>query len=467
MPPIRHSCPARFLTCEQPRRGRERSCPLHGPYRRHRQRQARRPGPPDGSARVTRARRERPRLPEIPARGAAWPARAGTVPPLAEAFTVRADSVPGVEAAAGPRRRGSARSRRGERRGSRRLARGRAGRPSSRPTWPGPCGRRAGSSFLAWVNASSRASVLSGYAEAAARLGLDDGGDAESVAARFAGWLAGTARRWLLVLDDLRDAADLDGLWPGGPAGRVLITAADAAVVPDGQQAVAVPVPPSASARRWRHLFGRLSTDQDQRSGAYDLAEHLGGEPAALAQASAVMADSGTGCRDYQHHFTQQQARLRAAGGGEPPAAAVTWLLSADYAEDNCCPAAVPGRCSCSPRCWTATGFPLPCSPPRLPASTSPTRAPGSRQALSRRGRQRWPWSAPGSSPSARPASRPCGSARRCRQRPAPRHPRNCSAWRCGGSRRATRGMAEGPAPLRPGRPDAGVRGQPAPSRRG
>jgi tetratricopeptide (TPR) repeat protein len=190
--------------------------------------------------------------------------------------------------------------------------------------------------LLAWVTVSNRASALSGYAEAAARLGLDDGGDAESVAARFAGWLGGTARRWLLVLDDLRNTADLDGLWPGGPAGRVLITAADAAVVPDGQQAVAVPV--FSMREAMAHLFGRLSTDQDQRSGAYDLAEHLGGEPAALAMASAVMADSGTGCRDYQHRFTEKQAELRAATGREPSASAATWLLSAEYAEEELLP---------------------------------------------------------------------------------------------------------------------------------
>jgi tetratricopeptide (TPR) repeat protein len=191
---------------------------------------------------------------------------------------------------------------------------------------------------VAWVNAASRASVLSGYAEAAACLGLDDGGDAESVAARFAGWLAGTARRWLLVLDDVRDSADLDGLWPGGPAGRVLITAADAAVVPGGQRVIAVPVPVFSMREAMGYLSGRLSTDQDQRSGAYDLAEHLGGEPPALAQAGAVMADSGTGCRGYQHRFTQQRAALQAAGGGDLAAAAVTWLLSADYAEEQLLP---------------------------------------------------------------------------------------------------------------------------------
>jgi tetratricopeptide (TPR) repeat protein len=272
-----------------------------------------------------------------PVRGAARPASAGIVPPLSEAFTIRSDSVPGFDALLVP---GSVVA----------LvpAEESAGHPGG---WAQSCGKTQlashlagvlwearGVDFVAWVNAASRASVLSGYAEAAACLGLDHGGDAESVAARFAGWLAGTARRWLLVLDDLRDAADLDGLWPRGPAGRVLITAADAAVVPDGQQAVTVQVPVFSQREAMGHLFGRLSTDQDQRSGAYDLAEHLGGEPAALDQASAVMADSGTGCRDYQRRFSEKQAELRAAGGGDPPAAAATWLLSADYAEEQLLP---------------------------------------------------------------------------------------------------------------------------------
>ena len=35
---------------------------------------------------------------DIPAQGMAWPVRAGQVPPLAAAFTVRTDSVPRIEA---------------------------------------------------------------------------------------------------------------------------------------------------------------------------------------------------------------------------------------------------------------------------------------------------------------------------------------------------------------------------------
>ena len=83
------------------------------------------------------------------------------------------------------------------------------------------------------------------------------------------------------------------GLWPAGPAGRVLITAADAAAVP-GEHGVLVCAVPAFSMREaLNYLSGRLTTDPDQRSGAIDLAGALGCEPAALAQAAAVIASSG------------------------------------------------------------------------------------------------------------------------------------------------------------------------------
>ena len=70
-----------------------------------------------------------------------------------------------------------------------------------------------------WVTATSRASVLSGYGEAAVALDLlspegDSRGDADAVAARLIGWLQETARPWLVVLDDLAEAAMPDRLWP-------------------------------------------------------------------------------------------------------------------------------------------------------------------------------------------------------------------------------------------------------------
>jgi len=186
--------------------------------------------------------------------------------------------------------------------------------------------------LLAWIAATSRASVLSGYAQAAAKLGLDHAGDAESVAARVVAWLGGTRRPWLVVLDDLCSAADLEGLWPAGQAGRLLITTADPATVSRERGAAALAVPAFSSREALTYLSDRLTTDPHQRAGAIDLVTELGRDPAALAQAGAVIASSRMRCRDYRHYFLQQRAHL-AAANGEWPAAAVTWTLSAHHAE--------------------------------------------------------------------------------------------------------------------------------------
>ena len=183
--------------------------------------------------------------------------------------------------------------------------------------------------LLFWIVASSRASALSGYVEAAVdALGIDPAGDAESVAARFVSWLSETTRPWLVVLDDLRDAADLGGLWPTSPAGRLLITAASPAAISSEHRVIALPVPAFSTREAMGYLYGRLGTDPDQRSGAIDLVRDLGCEPVALAQASAVIVNSGMSCRDYRQHFTQRQKQLVEAGRTEPSAAAVTWTLS-------------------------------------------------------------------------------------------------------------------------------------------
>ena len=269
-------------------------------------------------------------LPGGAAGGGAWPVRSGLVPPPAEGFITRTETMPGLEAALVP---GAVLA----------LVPGTtAGSVQDRPR---SCGKTqlavylAGSlwqsrdvDLLAWVDAASRASVLSGYGQAAATLGLDHGGDAEAVAARFLAWLEGTSRPWLVVLDDLRDAADLDGLMPAGPAGRVLITTADAATVSGESGALPVAVPAFSIREALGYLSGQLTTDTDQRNGAVDLAGELGCDPAALAQAAAVIISTGISCREYLDYVTGR--RSQSAEASEPPAAAgLTWTVSASHAE--------------------------------------------------------------------------------------------------------------------------------------
>ena len=243
-----------------------------------------------------------------------WPIWSGPVPPLADGFTVRPDTVPGLETTLIP---GAT------------VALVPDQVPSAAWDWRGTSGktqlaryfaeslwRSPGVDVLTWVVASSRASVLSGFVQAAAAMGATDAGDAESVAARFVDWLGKTSRSWLVVLDDLRDAADLRGLWPAGPTGRLLITTADPAVISAEHRALALPVPAFSTREAMNYLSGRLSTDPDQRSGAIDLVGDLGCEPLALAQASAVIASSGMSCRDYRQYFTQRQKQLVAGRPG-------------------------------------------------------------------------------------------------------------------------------------------------------
>lgn len=259
----------------------------------------------------------------------------GLAPPLADCFNTRPETGPGaldeqppgqllvLSAPDGPAADGSA------------------------ADWPGGTGktqlavhlaqtwcRRRADAVLIWVTAGSRAAVLSSYVRAfAERTGMAPAGDAETVATRFLTWLAETARPWLVVLDDVSDPAHLDGLWPAGPAGQVLVTSAASAAVPAARNPVRFPVGAFSPHEALTYLMGRLSADPDQRLGGVDLVQDLGGDPLALFQASAAIASSGLTCRDYRELFIRQQDELARASGAPPAARVVTWMLSMERAD--------------------------------------------------------------------------------------------------------------------------------------
>ena len=269
----------------------------------------------------------------MPAEQTAQRFRVGEVPPLAEGYTDRPDTargivdalVPGATLALVP---GSA------------FAEG----PSN---WLGACGktqiaviiaeslwRSAGIDALIWISATDRASVLSGYVQAsAAAFGIQPAGTAESVAARLLSWLSATDQPWLVVLDDLQETSDLDGLWPEGPAGRVLVTSMHSSVASGRRGTQVIPVGFFSVREALNCLTERLSVNPVQRQGAIDLIEALGREPLALAQAASVVANSTLACRDYRDYFARRRQQIGVAAGEVPSAAAVTWTLSLGQAE--------------------------------------------------------------------------------------------------------------------------------------
>jgi len=188
--------------------------------------------------------------------------------------------------------------------------------------------------MVVWISAASRSAVLSGYVEAwVAATGIEPVGTAESIAAQFVSWLAQTSRPWLVVLDDLPSVEELDGLWPEGPAGRLLITSAQSTVAASRRRTRIFPVGFFSVREALGCLTARLSVNPAQRQGAIDLIEALGREPLALAQAAAVIANSALACRDYRDYFVRRRQQIGVAAGEVPSAASVTWTLSLGQAE--------------------------------------------------------------------------------------------------------------------------------------
>jgi tetratricopeptide (TPR) repeat protein len=253
--------------------------------------------------------------------------RIGDIPPLAEGFTDRPDTaggladvlVPGSAVALVPT-----------------LA-------ESLPNWPGVCGKTQIAVLIAeslwrsrvvdgliWISVTSRAALLSGFVQASvAATGLEPTGTADTVAARFVSWLGETRQPWLVVLDDVTEAVDLSGLWPGGSAGRLLITSRGPA--PPGTRVI--PVGFYSTREALNGLHERLSANPVQRQGAIDLVEALGREPLALVQASAVVASSNLTCRDYRDLFLQRRGQIWTGSDGLSSAAMVTWILCLERAE--------------------------------------------------------------------------------------------------------------------------------------
>ena len=166
--------------------------------------------------------------------------------------------------------------------------------------------------LLTWVKASNRNAILTGYALTLAELGAaDPGDDLLTAARRFLAWLSRTERRWLVVLDDLTDPADLEGLWPAGSDGRVVVTARRAGTLAAPNRRIA-PVPAFSTREALAYLSARLATDPGQRTEALDLAHDLDCEPLGLAHATAAMICTGASCRDYRGWYHDRKRRMSA-----------------------------------------------------------------------------------------------------------------------------------------------------------
>ena len=146
--------------------------------------------------------------------------------------------------------------------------------------------------LVAWMDASTREALVTGLAELAHEMGIDeDGGEAapEILASRCVTRLNSGEGDRLIVFDNVDDFDDLTGLVPHGQGLRVLVTTTVASPGDSAGRLIAV----GAFTRPQSVDFIRERTGLDDDAGAARLAEALGDLPVALAQAAATIKLNG------------------------------------------------------------------------------------------------------------------------------------------------------------------------------
>jgi hypothetical protein len=197
--------------------------------------------------------------------------------------------------------------------------------------------------LLVWVTAGNREAIVTGYAQAGVEVMGADPHDPEKAAVGFVGWLETTKRRWLVVLDDLTDPADLRGLWPPkNPDGRVVMTTRrrDAALSGEGRHLVNIGLFTPAEAANYVTAKLAAHDRHDDPRQIAGLAADLGYLPLALAQAAAYLIDVGLDCADYRARLADRRHTLPELvpdNSGLPDdhrtTVAATWSLSIEAAD--------------------------------------------------------------------------------------------------------------------------------------
>ncbi len=221
--------------------------------------------------------------------------------------------------------------------------------------------------LLVWVPAASRTAILSGFAQAAADVdGEKPGESADAAARRFLGWLERTRRPWAVVLDDVTSAGDLDGLWPAGETGQVVVTTRLPETELRAADRTVVPVPGLSRREALAYLNSRLTGYPDQRIEALDLAEEVGGLPISMAHAAAAITESEATCRDYRRQYAERlRATADTVADGCPPSMLASWSLAVERAHELP-PAGL---------AWPALAFAAVCGTCGIPAAVLTSRA--------------------------------------------------------------------------------------------
>jgi len=169
---------------------------------------------------------------------------------------------------------------------------------------------RADYGLVWWIRAEDSATIDGDFRTLLEILAPHDASQIRDAGAAVHALLADQPRPWLLILDNVPDAAAARGLEPAAGAGHVLITSQATMHWPSGQTMIAVePLTQEASI----DLLTSLSLDGD-RGTARELAQELGGMPLALAQAGAFARASAVTLATYLRLYRSRGTELHQEG---------------------------------------------------------------------------------------------------------------------------------------------------------
>ncbi|MFI5884675.1 tetratricopeptide repeat protein [Streptomyces sp. NPDC051554] len=198
---------------------------------------------------------------------------------------------------------------------------------------------------VVWITANNSTAAASGYAQAGIEILGADPANPQQATQAFLAWLEPKPQerpcRWLVVLDDLTDPADLNGLWPpASPHGRTLVTTRrkDAALTGNGRQLIEVGL--FTHNESIAYLATTLAAHHRHEPDTHlaSLADDLGHLPLALAQAAAYLIDTGETVDAYRHLLADRTTKLTDAAPDVLPddqalPLAAAWSLSIDRAD--------------------------------------------------------------------------------------------------------------------------------------
>ncbi|MFB8039359.1 tetratricopeptide repeat protein [Streptomyces sp. NPDC056004] len=199
---------------------------------------------------------------------------------------------------------------------------------------------------LLWISASSRSAITAGYAQAGAEVLAADPSNPEQAARAFLAWLEPKSDqkpcRWLVVLDDLADPADMRGWWPPtNRHGRALVTTRrrEAALTGQGRRRVTVGLFTPQEAADYLTAVLAAHDCHEPTGQINSLATELGYLPLALAQAAAHIIDANLKCSSYRRLLANQIRKLTdllpepgALPDDQTTSVAATWALSIERA---------------------------------------------------------------------------------------------------------------------------------------